>query len=123
MGQFGRSSLGLVFAELSAQHCYFALPTHFTVPPCTPCGCLQDAVPGGRSHGVVVNAQDYGVFVSFYGGVTGRFPWGWGAQLRCSAGSRLHALLLAVRTVPDCLLPFHLLAVMQAWRTSASAGW
>ncbi|EFN56095.1 hypothetical protein CHLNCDRAFT_145628 [Chlorella variabilis] len=36
-----------------------------------PIARTQDAVPGGRSHGVVTGARDFGVFVSFFGGVTG----------------------------------------------------
>lgn len=32
---------------------------------------LQDAVPGGRSHGVVTGTADFGVFVQFFGGVAG----------------------------------------------------
>eukprot|EP00887_Chlorella_sp_A99_P001742 scaffold19.g1742.t1 len=31
----------------------------------------RDAMPGSRSHGVVTGVQDFGVFVSFYGGVAG----------------------------------------------------
>jgi rRNA biogenesis protein RRP5 len=36
-----------------------------------PLATLADAVPGSRSHGVVSNVTDYGVFVAFYGKVNG----------------------------------------------------
>ncbi|PRW20900.1 RRP5-like protein [Chlorella sorokiniana] len=36
-----------------------------------PITCLQAAVPGGRSHGVVTGTADFGVFVQFFGGVAG----------------------------------------------------
>ena len=49
------------------------------LPPIT---ATADAVPGGRSHGVVTGAADFGVFVSFFGGVTGAWAlalfWSWG---------------------------------------------
>lgn len=32
---------------------------------------LSHAEPGAKAHGVVTGIQDYGVFVSFYGGVSG----------------------------------------------------
>lgn len=32
---------------------------------------MQDAMPGVRSHGVVTGVQDYGLFISFFGGVSG----------------------------------------------------
>ena len=32
---------------------------------------LQDAMPGVRSHGVVTGIQEYGLFISFFGGVSG----------------------------------------------------
>ena len=32
---------------------------------------LQDAMPGVRSHGVVTGVQEYGLFISFFGGVSG----------------------------------------------------
>lgn len=34
---------------------------------------MQDAVPGGRSHGVVTGTADFGVFVQFFGGVAGEW--------------------------------------------------
>lgn len=43
----------------------------------------QDAAPGGRSHGVVTGAADFGVFVAFFGGVTGGLP---GVPVRCGRG-------------------------------------
>lgn len=33
--------------------------------------CLDDAKAGTRAYGVVTGIKDYGVFVSFFGGVTG----------------------------------------------------
>jgi hypothetical protein len=44
-------------------------------PSLPPLLALQDAVLGGRSHGVVTGAQDFGVFVTFFGGMSG----GWAA--------------------------------------------
>lgn len=35
---------------------------------------LEDAVPGARAHGTVTGVHDYGVFLSFFGGVSGLAP-------------------------------------------------
>lgn len=51
-----------------------------------PVPLLQDAVPGGRSHGVVTGTADFGVFVQFFGGMAGEA----GAQNRigCQCAAR-----------------------------------
>lgn len=35
---------------------------------------VSNAVPGAKAHGFVTGVKDYGVFVSFYGGVGGLAP-------------------------------------------------
>lgn len=37
-------------------------------------GLLQEAKPGLRSHGTVTGVQEYGVFIGFYGSVSGLAP-------------------------------------------------
>lgn len=83
-----------------------------------PLARYEDAAPGGRSHGVVTGATDLGVFVSFFGGVTGEQRC-----CGCSAGTPWlpcmpwHSEASSVLHTQPCLPLSSSPLPSQAWRT------